>query len=128
MLEGLATVYARRRDGGLARRERRRLAPDRRSADLSIPARALLVPCEAEGGADSSGAPVVPPATRSWAGGCDCAVSEVIYETRISSDAPSFIRQHRVLDHVILPAAAYLDMLVAARMRVLRAESSVSRM
>ena len=51
-----------------------------------------------------------------------CAASEVIYETRISSDAPSFIQHHRLLDHVVLPATAYLDMLVAAARDVYRSD------
>jgi acyl transferase domain-containing protein/acyl carrier protein len=48
-----------------------------------------------------------------------CAALEAIYETRISCDAPGFIRQHRVLDRVVLPATAYLDMLVASAHEVL---------
>ena len=51
-----------------------------------------------------------------------CAASEVIYETRIRSDEPSFIQHHRVLDHVVLPAAAYLDMLIASAHEVLGAD------
>ena len=41
------------------------------------------------------------------------AAPGAIYEATINLDAPGFVRQHRVLDHVILPAAAYLEMLVA---------------
>ena len=41
------------------------------------------------------------------------AGAETIYEARVSADAPGFIRQHRVLGKVILPATAYLDMLTA---------------
>ena len=41
---------------------------------------------------------------------------------RISSDAPGFIRQHRVLDRVVLPATAYLEMLIASAHEVLRAD------
>ena len=51
-----------------------------------------------------------------------CASSEVIYEKRVSSHAPGFIRQHRVLDRVALPATAYLDMLVASAHEVLHAD------
>ena len=42
------------------------------------------------------------------------SASEAIYESQIHADAPGFAREHRVLDHVILPATAFLDTLVAA--------------
>jgi len=48
------------------------------------------------------------------------AAPGAIYEATIDIDAPGFVRQHRVLDHVILPAAAYLEMLVAGACDVLR--------
>ena len=51
-----------------------------------------------------------------------CAASEAIYEAHISSDVPGFIQHHRVLDRVVLPATAYLDMLVATAHEVLRAD------
>ena len=51
-----------------------------------------------------------------------CAASELIYETHISSHVPSFIQHHRVLDRVVLPAAAYLDMLIATAHEVLRTD------
>ena len=51
------------------------------------------------------------------------AVAGAIYEATISADAPGFVRQHRVLDHVILPATAYLEMLVAGARDVLRTEA-----
>ncbi|HSI39298.1 MAG TPA: SDR family NAD(P)-dependent oxidoreductase [Xanthobacteraceae bacterium] len=37
-----------------------------------------------------------------------------IYEQRVSADQPGYVRQHRVLDHIVLPATAYLDTLAAA--------------
>jgi acyl transferase domain-containing protein/NAD(P)-dependent dehydrogenase (short-subunit alcohol dehydrogenase family) len=49
------------------------------------------------------------------------AAPGAIYEAAISADAPGFARQHRVLDHVILPAAAYLEMLVSGACEALRA-------
>ena len=50
------------------------------------------------------------------------AGAETIYESRVSADAPGFVRHHRVLDKVILPAAAYLDMLASAARELDRAE------
>nr|WP_294524328.1 type I polyketide synthase [uncultured Rhodopila sp.] len=51
------------------------------------------------------------------------AIPGAIYEATLSADAPDFVRQHRVLDHVILPATAYLEMLVAGARDVLRTPS-----
>ena len=51
------------------------------------------------------------------------AVAGAIYEATISADAPGFVRQHRVFDRVILPATAYLEMLVAGARDVLRTEA-----
>lgn len=48
------------------------------------------------------------------------ATTERVYESRISVDSPSFVRQHRVLGRVVLPATAYLDTLVACGREVLR--------
>jgi len=48
-----------------------------------------------------------------------CALAEVVFEARISADAPGFVRQHRVLDRVVLPATAYLEMLIASARGVL---------
>lgn len=42
------------------------------------------------------------------------ASSETIFEAQISADRPGFIRQHRVQGHVVMPATAYLDTLLAA--------------
>ena len=42
------------------------------------------------------------------------AGTEAIYESRVSVDAPGFVRQHRVLGRVVVPATAYLDTLLAA--------------
>ncbi|MEO8804872.1 MAG: beta-ketoacyl synthase N-terminal-like domain-containing protein, partial [Burkholderiaceae bacterium] len=47
------------------------------------------------------------------------AGSETVFEARVSADAPAFMRQHRVLDHVIVPATAYLDTLLAAGREIL---------
>ena len=51
-----------------------------------------------------------------------CAASEVIYEARISSEVPSFIQHHRVLDRVALPTSVHLDMLIASAREVLGAD------
>jgi acyl transferase domain-containing protein/NADPH:quinone reductase-like Zn-dependent oxidoreductase/NAD(P)-dependent dehydrogenase (short-subunit alcohol dehydrogenase family) len=51
------------------------------------------------------------------------AVPGAIYEATISADAPGFVGQHRVLDHVILPATAYLEMFVAGARDALRTEA-----
>lgn len=42
------------------------------------------------------------------------ASSETIFEAQISADRPGFVRQHRVQGHVVMPATAYLDTLLAA--------------
>jgi len=39
---------------------------------------------------------------------------DTIFESYLTADAPSFIRQHRVLGRVLLPGAAFLEMLAAA--------------
>jgi acyl transferase domain-containing protein/NADPH:quinone reductase-like Zn-dependent oxidoreductase/NAD(P)-dependent dehydrogenase (short-subunit alcohol dehydrogenase family) len=51
------------------------------------------------------------------------AIVGAIYEATISADAPGFVRHHCVLDHVILPATAYLEMFVAGARDVLRTEA-----
>ena len=50
-----------------------------------------------------------------------CAAAATIHEARLGPDTPGFIRSHRVLGRVVLPATAYLEMLVAAARQVLRA-------
>ena len=42
------------------------------------------------------------------------AGAETIFEARVSADAPDFLRQHRVQGHVVMPATAYLEALLAA--------------
>lgn len=51
------------------------------------------------------------------------ASQEVTYESEVSADSPSFVRQHRVLGNVVVPATAYLDTLLACGRDLLRAES-----
>ncbi len=55
----------------------------------------------------SSGHPLLGHAVRSPA-------RQKSYQSVLSADAPSFIRQHRVADRIILPATAYLEMLGAS--------------
>jgi acyl transferase domain-containing protein/NADPH:quinone reductase-like Zn-dependent oxidoreductase len=43
-----------------------------------------------------------------------CATGATIHQAELSADRPGFIRHHRVLGRVVLPATAYLDMLLAA--------------
>ncbi len=42
------------------------------------------------------------------------AASDSVYESRLSASAPSFVHQHRVLGHIVLPATAFLDTLLTA--------------
>ncbi|MGQ3195996.1 MAG: SDR family NAD(P)-dependent oxidoreductase [Hydrogenophaga sp.] len=42
------------------------------------------------------------------------AGSETVFESRLSADEPAFMREHRVQGHVVVPATAYLDTLLAA--------------
>jgi acyl transferase domain-containing protein/acyl carrier protein len=51
------------------------------------------------------------------------AAAETVYEGRISADTPPFVRQHRVLGRVVLPATAYLDTLLACARDVLRTDA-----
>jgi acyl transferase domain-containing protein/NADPH:quinone reductase-like Zn-dependent oxidoreductase/SAM-dependent methyltransferase/acyl carrier protein len=51
------------------------------------------------------------------------ASQEVIYEAGVSADSPPFVRQHRVLGNVVLPATAYLDTLLACGRDLLRTDS-----
>ena len=49
------------------------------------------------------------------------ASADAIYEACVGADTPRFVRQHRVLGRVILPATAYLDTLLACGRDALRA-------
>ena len=51
------------------------------------------------------------------------AVAGTIYQAELAADAPDFVGQHRVLDHVVLPATGYLAMLLAAAGNVLHTDS-----
>ncbi len=42
------------------------------------------------------------------------AVAGSVFESRLSADWPAFLADHRILDQVILPATAYLEMALAA--------------
>jgi acyl transferase domain-containing protein/NADPH:quinone reductase-like Zn-dependent oxidoreductase/NAD(P)-dependent dehydrogenase (short-subunit alcohol dehydrogenase family)/acyl carrier protein len=53
------------------------------------------------------------------------AVADIVYESDVGADVPSFVRQHRVLGRVVLPATAYLDALMACGRDVLGAEDVV---
>jgi acyl transferase domain-containing protein/acyl carrier protein len=46
----------------------------------------------------------------------------VVHEAHIGAAAPAFVREHRVQDRVVLPAAAYLDALIACGRTVLRTD------
>jgi acyl transferase domain-containing protein/acyl carrier protein len=50
------------------------------------------------------------------------AAAGAIYQSRISAGSPDYVRQHRVLDHVLLPATAYLEMLIAGACNELRTD------
>jgi acyl transferase domain-containing protein/NADPH:quinone reductase-like Zn-dependent oxidoreductase len=50
------------------------------------------------------------------------AAENTIYETHLRAFAPAFIAHHRVLGRVVLPATAYLNMLVAAARDVCRSD------
>ena len=47
------------------------------------------------------------------------AASQVIFDSRVSADTPAFVRQHRVQDHLVMPATAYLDTLLCAARELL---------
>ncbi|MFZ5542362.1 MAG: type I polyketide synthase, partial [Pseudomonadota bacterium] len=46
------------------------------------------------------------------------AGSETVFESRVAADQPGFVREHRVQGHVVMPATAYLDTLLAAAQAV----------
>ena len=48
------------------------------------------------------------------AGGVDGKTPWMVFESRIGEDTPAFLRDHRVFDTAILPAAGYLELAVAA--------------
>jgi len=54
------------------------------------------------------------------------AGSEIIHESLLGAEQPRYVRDHRVLDHVVLPATAYLEMLLASARDAFGAEGSVA--
>ena len=54
-----------------------------------------------------------------------CATTATIYEAHLSAAAPGFIRAHRVLGTIVLPAAAYLETLIAVARQQLRTNAVV---
>jgi acyl transferase domain-containing protein len=50
------------------------------------------------------------------------AGSEVIFESMVAADTPPFVREHRVQEHVVMPATVYLDTLLAAAVTLLDTE------
>ncbi|MDY6949882.1 MAG: SDR family NAD(P)-dependent oxidoreductase [Thermodesulfobacteriota bacterium] len=50
------------------------------------------------------------------------AIKEVLFESRFSLDSPSFLKDHRIFGKAILPAAAYLEMALAAGQQVFKDE------
>lgn len=53
------------------------------------------------------------------------AVDNILFESRIAPDAPGFLNHHRVHGKVIVPAAAFLEMALAAGKKVLRSDRLV---
>ena len=51
------------------------------------------------------------------------AIAETVYENKLTAAAPRFIEHHKILSRVVLPAAAYLEMLLASGHRQLRMEA-----
>ena len=47
------------------------------------------------------------------------------FEACVSADWPAYLRQHRVFGHVVMPATAYLDALIACARDVLHAEAVI---
>ena len=88
------------------------------AADVSVPAAALL--------AGDGAAHVGPPGAATATVGhpllgakLRCASQDTIFEAQLSTAQLPYLADHRVYDHAILPAAAYLEMAVAAASRVL---------
>ncbi len=51
------------------------------------------------------------------------AGKEIIYQTRLTATDPKYLQDHRVFDGVVLPAAAYLELALAAGSEVLPTET-----
>jgi acyl transferase domain-containing protein/acyl-CoA synthetase (AMP-forming)/AMP-acid ligase II/acyl carrier protein len=48
------------------------------------------------------------------------ALKEILFESRLSRDTPTFLRDHRVNQQIILPGTAYLEMALAAGANILK--------
>ncbi|MBF0288094.1 MAG: type I polyketide synthase [SAR324 cluster bacterium] len=53
------------------------------------------------------------------------AMKEIQYESELSHDSPAFLNDHRVFQQVIFPAAAYLELMLAAGSDVLKSEQLI---
>ncbi|MDY6988821.1 MAG: SDR family NAD(P)-dependent oxidoreductase [Thermodesulfobacteriota bacterium] len=51
------------------------------------------------------------------------AVKEILFESRFSLDSPSFLKDHSIFGKAIFPAAAYLEMALAAGQQVFKDEA-----
>ena len=49
-------------------------------------------------------------------------LKEALFESMLSPSAPEFIREHRVFQHIVFPAAGFVDMALAAGREVLHTE------
>jgi acyl transferase domain-containing protein len=51
------------------------------------------------------------------------AAQEIIFENELNSQAPAFLADHVVQEQVIVPATAYIEMLLAAGREILKSDS-----
>ncbi|WP_414573579.1 SDR family NAD(P)-dependent oxidoreductase [Nostoc sp. CCY 9925] len=53
------------------------------------------------------------------------ALKEIQFESQISQDSPAYLQHHRVFENVVLPATAYIEMVLAAGANIFKSDNLV---